>query len=396
MKAIVKQKAWVKPNVCSLFQNSNYGFKLAQLKQAQHGTVLVLVLLIVAIVSALSVKYVADYQLGLARAETRWHGTQARAFLEGTEEVAKLLFPTADIDQNSDYAGEPWGNEIPIDDQGVTGTARLTDSTVQLNINDLAVAFVNEKQQGDPQRYSETQRCFIRLLQTFPDVPLSETEAENYLEALIDWLDPDNNESGSGGAEENYYRTLKPAYAPANQTMKSMDELRLVRGFNENPKLVLLLTPFLTVLPTDQGATGINVNTIEGLSPWGGKSVNNLLRCINDATTLSPNDASQAKNIITSRPEIGYGSKDDVKKIVGTNADTGFLQTNTKLFWLNSSVQLVDQRRSTRTLMQRTQTPSGARGLKVVKREDVYELPSLVQLERERNKEKEDGLDLIN
>jgi general secretion pathway protein K len=377
------QKASAKPNACLLSQNNSN----------QQGTVLVLVLLIVAIVSALSVKYVADYQLGLARAETRWHGAQARAFLEGAEEVAKLLFPTADIDQNSDYAGEPWSNEVPIEDQGVSGFAQLIDATAQLNLNDL-VAFADPKKSaGETARYSESQRCFIRLLQTFPELNISPDQAEMYMEALVDWMDTDANTTGSGGAEEDYYRTLRPSYFPANEAMKSLEELRLVRGFNDNPKLVLLLTPFLTVLPADKGATGININTIEVHDPWGGKGVNNLLRCINNASTLSANDASAVRSLITNRPDTGYADKNDVKNLLGSDTDITFLNVKTNLFWLNSSVQLVDQRRSMRSLMERGQTQGS---LKVIKREDVYELPSLVQLEREKNKKKDEGLDLMN
>ena len=111
-----------------LNSNSN----LAGSPSAERGTVLVLVLLIVALVAGLSVKFAAQYQLGLARAETRWHGTQARAFLEGTEEVAKLMFPEADIDSNIDYLGEPWTSEVPIEDEGVTGFAKMTDATMVL------------------------------------------------------------------------------------------------------------------------------------------------------------------------------------------------------------------------------------------------------------------------
>ena len=100
--------------------------KPANRRNAERGTVLVLVLLIVALVAGLSVKFAAQYQLGLARAETRWHGAQARAFLEGTEEVAKLMFPLGDIDDQKDFLGEPWGSEVPIDDEGVSGFARMT------------------------------------------------------------------------------------------------------------------------------------------------------------------------------------------------------------------------------------------------------------------------------
>jgi len=353
----------------------------------QQGTVLVLVLLVVALVAALSVKFAAQYQLGLARAETRWHGAQARAFLEGTEEVAKLMFATADIDPKQDYLGEPWGSEVPIEDDGVSGIARLTDATTQLNLNDLATNFTPEKPVGSPERYTEQQRRFIRLLQTFPDIPLGQDQAEYLLEAIVDWMDPDENESGQGGAESNYYQSMPQPYLPANAPFKSLDELRLVRGFNENPLLVMRLMAFVTVLPSSEGgAVGMNINTMELRSPVD-KGINNLLLTINDQGSLSPASESDAQQALKARPEIGFADTAAIQNAFpGKNVDQ--LNRDTKFFWLNASVQLVDQRRSMRSLMIRDTTPQNRPTLKVIQRDDVYELPTAV---RKKEDEDEDG-----
>ncbi|PUA28677.1 MAG: general secretion pathway protein GspK [Cellvibrio sp. 79] len=349
----------------------------------QQGTVLVLVLLIVALVAALSVKFAAQYQLGLARAETRWHGAQARSFLEGTEEVAKLMFATADIEQGHDYLGEPWGNEVPIDDDGVSGVARLTDATTQLNLNDLATAFTAEKPVGSPERYSEPQRRFIRLLQTFPDIPLGQDQAEYLLEAVVDWMDPDENESGQGGAESNYYQSMPEPYLPANALFKTLDELRLVRGFNENPLLVLRLMSFVTVLP--QSGVGMNINTMELRSPVG-KGINNLLLTINDPGSLSPAAESDVQQVIKARPETGFATDEDIRNAFPGKSTDQLTRTAT-FFWLNASVQLVDQRRSMRSLMTRDKSQNRPT-LKVIQRDDVFELPTAV---RKTEDEDEDG-----
>jgi len=75
---------------------------------------------------------------------------------------------------------------------------------------------------------------------------------------VIDWIDTDSNVTSPGGAEDVDYLTLKTPYRAANQPFTSVEELRLVKGFDA--KAVLALTPFLTVLPA--GAhTPINVNT---------------------------------------------------------------------------------------------------------------------------------------
>jgi general secretion pathway protein K len=349
----------------------------------QRGTVLVLVLLIVALVAALSVKFASQYQLGLARAESRWHGAQARAFLEGTEEVAKLMFSVADNDPNLDFLGEDWGAQVPIEDDGVTGVAQLVDATAQLNLNDLITPLVTDKPMGDAGRYSEPQRRFIRLLQTFPDLQLNQNEAEYLLEAVLDWMDADDNESGMGGAESNYYQGLKNGYLPANAPFKSVDELRLVRGFNDLPYLVLRLQAFVTVLPGDK--VGINVNTIEPISPFG-EGINNLLQTLNDANSLEPLSPTEAEQFITDRPETGFPEAGAIseswnKLFSGRNLVVDGLNVKTDYFWLNATVQLVDQRRSMRSLMQRGEGNS----LKVIQRDDVFELPTVVRNDKDNN-----------
>lgn len=356
----------------------------------ERGTVLVLVLLIVALVAALSVKFAAQYQLGLARAETRWHGAQARAFLEGTEEVAKLLFAEADVDRELDYLGEPWSSEVPIEDEGVTGVARLVDATAQLNLNDLYAgsALSNEVPADQAQRYTEPQRRFIRLLQTFPDIPLAEDQAIHLLEAVVDWMDPDNNESGQGGAEANYYQGMPQPYLPANGLFKSVDELRLIRGFNENPLLVLRLMPFITVLP--QSGIGMNINTIDAVSPTG-EGVNNLLRTINDPNLLNPASESEVEFAIKARGDIAFQDDGQIQNaFMGKNVE--MLNRQTFFFWLYSTVQIGDQRRSMRSLMTRANDINGRPSLIVLRREDVYEFPSIVRADE---KDKDGDTELV-
>lgn len=361
--------------------NSSSNFGLSQ--SAERGTVLVLVLLIVALVAGLSVKFAAQYQLGLARAETRWHGAQARAFLEGTEEVAKLMFPEGDIDA-PDYLGEPWGSEVPIEDEGVSGFARMTDATTQLNLNDLARPIDLTKPEGTPERYSESQRRFIRLLQTFPDLPLDQNQAEMLLAGVVDWVDSDDAESGSGGAESNFYQGMKEPYRAANALFKSVDELRLVRGFNESPILVTLLQPFITALPVADA--GLNINTLDVVGPYG-KGINNLLLCLNGSADLVPMNPVDIAQFIETRPVTGFADKAAISAawdamFAGKPLDVDGLNTATKYFWLNATVQLVDQRRSMRSLMMRGNEPGT---LKVIRRDDVFELPTVDRGEKDND-----------
>ena len=382
-------------------------------RHSQRGAILIMVLLIVALVSALSIKFASQYQLGLARAESRWHGTQARAFLMGTEEVTKLLFPTADFDPKTDYLGEPWGSEVPIEDEGVTGTARLVDATSQINLNDITQGLDPVKPLGDVTRYTEPQRRFIRLLQTFPELPLRSDEAAALLEAVVDWADGDDIESGQGGAESNYYQGLKEPYRPSNLPFKSLDELRLIRGFNDMPLLVSRLLPFITVLPFPN--VGMNINTLTIESPasqnlngqdqvgagLGGNyagelELNNLWLTLGASDSLDPVNPSDMKRLVEDRPETGYPDAAAITEALGRIFpgrlfDVTGLNTKTDFFWLESHVQLVDQRRSMRSLMWRGAATAGSDpsiSLKVIQREDLFELPNVIRVKNQKNSNK--------
>ncbi len=75
------------------------------------------------------------------------------------------------------------------------------------------------------------------------------------LDTLADWRDT-NDEPHPAGAETTYYRTLKPPYSAKNNRLETVEELRLVKGFDA--ATVGKLRPFATVYAD---CTKINVNT---------------------------------------------------------------------------------------------------------------------------------------
>lgn len=353
----------------------------------QRGMVLILVLLVVSLVVTLSVQYASQFQLGMARAESRWATTQAKALLLASEEVAILLFPLADADAQMDYPTEPWNNEVPLTDEGIEGVAKLIDAQAQLNLNDLNKVIDPNSLPGSPDRYSESQRQFIRLLQTFPtEIPISQLEAENLMEAVADWLDGDNDESGSGGAEVNYYQGMPEPYWPTNGAFRSVDELRLVRGFNERPILVELLQPYLTVLPAS--GLGLSVNDLPVQNFYGMPGVNRLRLSMNSKNLLVPLSDQQGQNFLLSRPETGYADENELntswQQVMGDELDVSGYKVKTEFFWLESTIQMGDQRRQMRSLMKRDEG-----SLVVVQRRMMYELPRVDRGSKDDNNDSE-------
>ena len=212
-------------------------------------------------------------------------------------------------------------------------------------------------------------------MQTFPDLPIQLEEACQIVEAIVDWTDPDDNESGFGGAESYYYQGLEMPYNAANGSFRSVDELRLVRYMT--PELMTLLRPYITVLQSttapggqqqggqQQGGSSstINVNTMPP----------HLLRTLNNKTVLAPLGELEAEQLAQAIPTDGfYPTVEEFKSswetaIGNGELDISGLAVKTEFFWLYIQVDLVEQRRGMRSLIQRD-----GQNFKVVLRNDTY------------------------
>jgi type II secretory pathway component PulK len=81
--------------------------------------------------------------------------------------------------------------------------------------------------------------------------------------AIEDWIDGDDEER-AGGAERSWYAGRPGAVTPANEPLRSLGELGLVRGFDVD--LLARLRPFLTV--TGEGRVNPNTASPEVLAAW--------------------------------------------------------------------------------------------------------------------------------
>jgi type II secretory pathway component PulK len=109
----------------------------------------------------------------------------------------------------------------------------------------------------------ETRRLFLsgfleRVIDGMPGRPEDKLYAPQELAAaLVDWVDADDVRQ-DGGSEDEFYQQQDPPYRASNLPLLSIDELRLVDGFDA--ALVEALRPYVAVWPL-AGGGGINLNT---------------------------------------------------------------------------------------------------------------------------------------
>lgn len=257
----------------------------------QHGATLVLALLVLALVAGMATWLAEEFQRTIRRAGNRLHVAQGLHYLQSAEALARYGLAQDQRAGDTDHFAESWAQpQPPFDVPGGWVAVSMQDAQGRLNINNLLPkADDHNAAEGDANHFTPAQRRFIRLLQTYKDAPLSEQEAIAITEAVIDWLDSDDSETGFGGAEALYYQNY--GYLPANRAMQSITELRLVRGVG--PELYAQVQRDICALPA--GST-LNLNTA---------SVNILrtLTTINHLQPLAEEDALQLEQI---RGQTGF------------------------------------------------------------------------------------------
>lgn len=138
------------------------------------------------------------------------------------------------------------------------GGMSIMDHSGRLQINSL----LRKEEEGWV--VNEEQRKVWMNLLVVEEFELGEEEAANILEAIIDWIDDDDDPSGFGGAESSYYTGLEASYEPRNGPMEFVEELLLVRGVTPELYYGEDDIPGLATLVTPHGRDGrININTAD-------------------------------------------------------------------------------------------------------------------------------------
>ena len=213
----------------------------AVVRQSQRGVAVVLAMGVVAVAALAAAAMLASQSTWSRQAELTAAHAQAQALVQAGVDWARALLSADRRLSDVDHLGEPWALRlppVPVDNGELAG--RIDDQQGAFNLNNLV-------RNGAPSPAHLVQ--FRRLLQIL-DLP------DTLADALLDWLDADNEPQPQGGAEDGYYQAQQPAYLAANRPLIEVAELAQVRGFSDGVRA--RLRPFITALPS---ATALNVNT---------------------------------------------------------------------------------------------------------------------------------------
>ncbi|KXS55268.1 MAG: general secretion pathway protein K [Marinobacter sp. T13-3] len=216
--------------------------------ERQQGVALIMVLLALALVVMIAAGMVSRQSRAVLLADHSLAGQQSQQVALGVEAFARqMLIRDVEDEKNgvrTDDASEPWlaySAILPVDVGQRAVAVQVNDLSGRLNLNDLVGA------NGEVDRVA-----YERFERLFEVVGVSEVSVD----ALVDWIDPDNQRVSGYGAEDGAYLLQTPDYRAANQPFTSVSELRVIDGMTEDAYQAL--RPNVAALPAT--GAGVNVN----------------------------------------------------------------------------------------------------------------------------------------
>ncbi|MBX9487359.1 type II secretion system minor pseudopilin GspK [Yersinia enterocolitica] len=247
----------------------------------QRGMALLIVLLLMSMMTAIAVNMNEFWVQAINRTGTLQFQQQAKWILFGVEARLKQQLDMASTSKKD--MAKIWA--------GIGQSLHLDEHLVQIKIIDQQGCFnlnaINQVQvDSEEQKQSYPKRAFIQLLQ---NQGVIESEAIAITAVLSDWI-------SEKSSSQNILLTKQ---RPSHRPLSDISEIRVLPKIDRN--LYLKLLPFVCVLPED--TLKVNINALKpDQSP--------LL----SALLLGEVTPEEAKGIIESRPDKGWGKIDEVNK----------------------------------------------------------------------------------
>ncbi|MDD5482301.1 MAG: type II secretion system protein GspK [Kiritimatiellae bacterium] len=245
---------------------------IANPESKKSGSVLIIVLWVIGLLSMFVAAFAFDMHIE-ARIVSAWRKKLKAEYLSraGIELARMALLETADPEVTNPEISGYISEGVDSDRRAATVslahgggaelsrrlgegavTVRIRPENARINLNSIVNA--NNR--------DETFVLWEPIFET-AGVPFEERDA--LIDCLMDWVDADEL-THLNGAESEYYETLTPPYKSKNAPIDTVDELALVKGFNDKPiaqttqTVYAAVARFLTTYAEDRT---ININAVD-------------------------------------------------------------------------------------------------------------------------------------
>jgi general secretion pathway protein K len=242
---------------------------MKRLHRNSGGFALLLTLLIITLIVTVTFQFNTSMTSELYAAANLRDGVRLRSIASsGFHYALAVLYEDAAAENEFDSLNEDWAdfralsaNSSSMFEEG-RFEVRIMDHSGRIQINQLIKA---PDEGGEEYTYDLTQKDLLTRFLSSEEFDLDEETVEDLVDALKDWMDPDD-EVTNFGAEDSFYQTLDKPHACKNAPVDSLEELLLVRGITKELFYGTEERPGISGYLTTQGNDGkININTAHPL-----------------------------------------------------------------------------------------------------------------------------------
>ena len=294
-------------------------------KKKQRGVALLVVLMIMALMTTISVTMANRMFMNFNRAESQVRYQQAYWYAQSVESLAKYGVKESFTKEDTVTLSQAWAVQdqvYPLD--GGTATGSMFDRQACFNLNALR----NLKASSD----GTNPQLVVMLQQLIESQGFDAYDAEIAAASTWEYIDPDDSVQSPLGVEDSEYESRSTPYVVPNNFMADTTEWRAVNGVSQ--KMWEQVNQLLCAIPSDKLL--VNVNTLT----------------VDEAPVLSaifhPSlSVDQARELIEGREPIdGWGSVDNFlaeSALSGVNKDQrerlkGFLDVRSQYFELETEI----------------------------------------------------------
>ncbi len=323
------------------------------------GVALITVLLIVFLASMTAVSLAMVQQIAIRRSTLLQHQQQARLYVLGAEQWAGLVLLRDRKANTTDHLGELWANlptSLPVENGVVSG--KIRDLQGCFNLNSLwrpgaksaptapaplpeggKIPKASEKKPAPPVPEAPDPAADtappgsgkggihpgqLKVLQRL----LTGLDLKPELaQAVVDWIDPDQDALFPDGAEDSDYTVLDPPYRAANRPFVSVSELRQVKGIQR--EIYDALAPWVCALPS---GVALNINTASA----------RVLAALDEQV-----EVADLERVLKERPVEGYKNVDELlnaAKVTVEASTKALLGVSSQYFLLQAEARVGDGR----------------------------------------------------
>ena len=236
-----------------------------------RGVALLLVVSVVSLLTVIILQFNRNMRLNLEESWSFKDRQQLSAIASSGIELALAVLHADGTDNDYDSPYDSWSviadEPIALFDRGAQLRITITDLSGRFPLNSMVNSTAEGTGQGAESGLVPEQARDIlrRLLLSGAFAVENDLQADEIVDSIVDWLDSDSDES-TYGAEEGYYESLDPPYAPRNDLLRLPNELSAIKGVT--PELLYgndekeALVDYISVLGNDKT---ININTAGAL-----------------------------------------------------------------------------------------------------------------------------------